>query len=80
MIKQSENQIKTNELQILKTKNDLSLSIATAYLECLYNIEIVKVAENQLEISKNQKERVDVLIKNGQLQVKMHLNLLPNSE
>lgn len=66
-IKQSNIQLETNKLEIIKSKNDLSLSIATAYLECLFNNEIIKVAEMQLIMSKQQEDRLTILIKNGQL-------------
>ncbi len=66
-IKQSNVQLNINTLEISKSKNDLSLSIATAYLEYLFNNEIIKVAKLQLLMSKQQEERLLILINNGQI-------------
>lgn len=74
-IKQSNIQLEMNELEIDKSKNDLSLLIASAYLDYLFNNEIIKVAEIQLLMSKQQEERLTILINNGQLPKQ---NLLEN--
>lgn len=50
-----------------KMRNDVSLNIATAYLQILFGKELVKNAENQLEISKLQKDRIGKLVNAGQL-------------
>jgi outer membrane protein len=38
-------------------KNDISINIASAYLQVLLNKQVLEVAENQLDISKNQLDR-----------------------
>ncbi len=48
-------------------KNDVSLNIATAYLQILFGKELVKNAENQLEITKLQRDRITKLVTAGQL-------------
>lgn len=47
--------------------NDVSLSIATAYLQILAAKEFLKNAQNQLEITKLQKDRITTLFNAGQL-------------
>ncbi len=47
--------------------NDVSLQIATAYLQILFGKELVKNAVNQLEISRLQKERITRLVTAGSL-------------
>ncbi|MES2629318.1 MAG: TolC family protein [Bacteroidota bacterium] len=47
--------------------NDVSLSIATAYLQILFGKELVKNAENQLEISRLQRDRISKLVVAGSL-------------
>lgn len=40
-----------------KIRNDMSLNVATAYLQVLYNEELARVAETQLESSRQQRDR-----------------------
>ncbi len=49
-----------------KMRNDVSLNIATAYLQILFGKELLKNAENQLEISKLQRDRINKLVTAGQ--------------
>jgi len=49
-----------------KMRNDVSLRIATSYLNILFGKELLKNAENQLEISLLQRDRIDKLVKAGQ--------------
>jgi outer membrane protein len=44
-------------LDVEQTSNDISLSIATAYLQVLYSIELLNNAQNQLEITMLQVEK-----------------------
>ena len=48
-----------------KSKNDISLTIATAYLQVLYSIELLEIAKNQLEITKQQVDRTDKFYQAG---------------
>jgi outer membrane protein len=46
-------------------KNDISINIASAYLQVLLNKQVLEVAQNQLDISKNQLERNQKLYQAG---------------
>jgi outer membrane protein len=68
------NQIKQNQFSYFASKenleqrkNDLALNIATFFLQVIYNEELVKIAENQKEISKVQNERIKKLVDAGSL-------------
>lgn len=50
-----------------KYMDDVSLSIASAYLQTLYYIELLGVANAQLEITRLQKERTSKLVEAGTL-------------
>lgn len=50
-----------------KTKNDISLNIASAYLQILFNNELLEVARNQVGISQTQAERTRKLVDAGAL-------------
>ena len=48
-----------------KAREDISLQITSQYLECLYQKELMEVAERQCELSKNQLRRIQLLCDNG---------------
>ena len=50
-----------------KIKNDMALTIATAYLQILFNYEYLEVKQNQLAITKQQVERTKILVEAGSL-------------
>ncbi len=52
-------------LDLEKMKNDISLNIVNSYLNVLFNKENLKIAESQLEISKQQFERTKGLVEEG---------------
>lgn len=62
-IKQNQLNLEASKLNVDQQKNDISLSIANAYLQILFNKELVANAERQLENTKNQydltKKQVD---------------------
>lgn len=69
---QSFNNIRKNRLDLQasrydldKIKDDISLQIATYYLNILFNIELLNVAESQVEITKQQLERSRKLVEAG---------------
>jgi len=71
---QTTNTIKKNKLNfqaglqdLEKLKNDISLNLATAYLQILYNKEMTGIAKNQLEQAKTQEERTKKLVVAGKL-------------
>lgn len=48
-----------------KAKNDITLNIATYYLQVLYYKELIKTSQIQVELSKLQVERIEKLVKSG---------------
>ena len=52
-------------LDLEKMKNDISLNIVNSYLNVLFNKENLKIAESQLEISRQQFERTKGLVEEG---------------
>lgn len=68
------NTIKRNKLELLKAqydadyyKDDIAISVATEYLQMLYYMEFVAIAENQLEITQQQVDRTGKLVEAGTL-------------
>jgi outer membrane protein len=56
---------KLSELE--KAKNDVSINIATAYLQILFNEELLEVAKTQYELSQLQVERNKKLVEVGNI-------------
>jgi len=50
-----------------KMRNDISLNIATIYLQILFNDELLAIAQSQVDITKQQVSRVQKLIDAGSL-------------
>ncbi|MBR6037142.1 MAG: TolC family protein [Bacteroidaceae bacterium] len=68
------NQIKQNKLNLQsaladlnKAKENVSMQVASSYLEVIYQKDLVKVAESQLELSRTQEHRIELLFKNGKV-------------
>lgn len=68
------NTIKQNNLDLMagladleKLKNDISLNIASAYLQILFNKELLAIAEGQVGITRQQVERTRRLVEAGSL-------------
>ena len=66
------NSIKENELNLRaatedleKAKEDMSVSVAQAYVQILYNMELLDVALNQVTIDSLQVERLTAMLENG---------------
>ncbi len=66
------NTIRKNQFDYLATKynsdkirNDMSLNVAAGYLQILFNIELVKNAERQVETSKDQIDRTKKQVEAG---------------
>ena len=53
------------QYQLTKMKDDVSLNVANAYLQILFNIENLKVQEEQLQNNKKQKIRAQTLVDAG---------------
>ncbi len=71
---QQRNTIERNRLDLMasyedveKIKNDISLNIAAAYLQILFNQELLQVARNQMEITGQQVERTEKMVRAGKL-------------
>ncbi len=48
-------------------KDDISISVATEYLQTLFYLEFVEIAQNQLDITNQQVERTNKLVEAGTL-------------
>ena len=66
------NEIKVNELNLKaatenlnKAKDNISLQIASSYLEVLFNKELLKVYEEQVNLTSSQVGKTEVLVKAG---------------
>lgn len=71
---QISNTIKQNNLNLMasladleRLKNDISLNIASAYLQILFSKELLNIAEGQLNITKQQVDRTRRLVEAGSL-------------
>jgi len=50
---------------IEKAKNDMSLNIAASYLQILFNEELLIIAKNQVDVTKQQVERLKLFFNEG---------------
>lgn len=66
-IKQNSLILKASEKDLEKMQNDISLNIAAAYLQILFAIEQLNIAQSQAEISGLQVERTKALVDAGSL-------------
>lgn len=57
--------LKVSEYEAEKIEDDISLNIASAYLQILYNIEMVNNAKRQLELTRLQVDRTRMLYDAG---------------
>lgn len=64
-IKQAELGYEASLLDLEKMKNDISLYVVNSYLNILFNKESLKVAQDQLQISKLQLSKVQQLVTEG---------------
>lgn len=66
-VKRSQSDYVVQQLETARLINDISLNVATAYLQILFQKELLSVAVEQLEISEMQMERVGMLYEAGQV-------------
>ncbi len=66
-VKQSEFNLLASLQDVEKAKNDITLNIATAYLQILFNKELLNNAKSEYEITTQQKERTKKLVDAGNL-------------
>lgn len=64
-IRQNEFNLQKNLEDVEKAKNDITLNIATAYLQILFSMELLDVAESQLEVTSQQIEKTEKLVDVG---------------
>lgn len=57
--------ILANQYQLLKMQEDISLNVANAFLQILFNKENLKVQQEQLQIDEKQLERSTQLVEGG---------------
>jgi outer membrane protein len=68
------NGVKQNEFNLMARLNDvenlkdnISINVATSYLDILFNYELVEIAENQVDIARQEVERAEKLVEVGNL-------------
>ena len=64
-IKQDELNLKAATADLEKAKDQISVNVAQAYVNILYDMEILDVALNQVRIDSLQHERLSVMAQNG---------------
>jgi outer membrane protein len=64
-IKQNQYNYIANKYDVDKNRNDISLNVAGAYLQILFNQELLGVAQNQLDITSKQVDRTQKLYDAG---------------
>ncbi|PLX00347.1 MAG: hypothetical protein C0594_15800, partial [Marinilabiliales bacterium] len=66
-IKQSKFDLLASIQDVEKMKNDISLNIASAYLQILFNLELAEIAKNQIAITEQQVDRTRKMVNAGSL-------------
>ncbi len=66
-VKRDNYEYMAKKYDIEKVINDISLAVATDFLQLLFNKELVIVAEKQLDISIQQEERISKLVSVGEM-------------
>ncbi|MDI9342517.1 MAG: TolC family protein, partial [Sediminibacterium sp.] len=66
-IKANEYSYKASTENLLQQQNDLSLNVATAFINVIFTDELLKIAQNQYAITKEQFERTQKLVAAGSL-------------
>ena len=64
-INQNKTNWKSSILDAEKMQNDIVLNIATVYLSVLFNEELLKIAEDQINVTQQQLGRMNKLVKAG---------------
>jgi outer membrane protein len=65
----------SSKFNVDKMRNDISLNVATAYLQILYNIESVENARNQIGVTTAQSERSKKLVDAGSIAKGAYLDI-----
>ena len=64
-IKEGELNLQATTAELEKAREDMSVSVAQAYVQILYNMELLDVALNQVGIDSLQVERLSAMLENG---------------
>jgi outer membrane protein len=64
-IKANQTELQAAESDLQKMKNDISLNVANIYLQILFNKELLRNAESQLEVTRIQSQRIEKLVAAG---------------
>lgn len=64
-LQQSRYSYMAGKYDVQKNKNDITLSVINAYVQILFNKELLKVSQEQLEVSKNQLTRTQKMFDVG---------------
>ncbi|MEP0367554.1 MAG: TolC family protein [Cyclobacteriaceae bacterium] len=75
-VKQNSILLQSSQYDAEKARNDISLNIATFYLNVIFNKELVETAEYQLENSQKQLDRTKKLVQSGSLPRTNELELI----
>ena len=65
LYKQSQLNLETSKLELNRIKDDISLNVVNAYLNVLFNIENLEIAQAQYDFSKKQLDQVRELVDAG---------------
>ena len=64
-IKENELNLKASTADLEKAREDMGVAVAQAYVQILYNMELLDVAMNQVGIDSLQVERLSAMLENG---------------
>lgn len=74
-IKANEYSYKASVENLLQQQNDLSLNVATAFINVIFCDELLKIAQNQYSITKEQFSRTQKLVEAGSLAKSLEFDL-----
>ena len=60
-------ELEASQYDVESIENDIALAVASAYLQILFNLELVEVRANQLDITRQQVDRTTKLVEAGTL-------------
>ena len=66
-IRQANFEYLSSKCNVEKMRNDITLNISLAYLQILYNKELVEIAKKQIEVTKGQIDNTEKLVNAGKL-------------
>jgi outer membrane protein len=66
-LKRDQSNLLVQKFETERMQNDISLNIATAYLQILFQKELLKVAQEQVDISQLQVDRIQQMFEAGQV-------------